>query len=99
MKPLLAINLVAIVIALAAPALAASCRHQAVGNCFKMPGTLDFSSVPDISNRIVGNETDTRTPRHPRIEQQPASEPYTGPMIGVANHVGAPEVGYYWSIH
>jgi hypothetical protein len=103
MKPPRTMGLGAILIALAVipptASVAGSCRHVDLHNCFNLPATLDFSSVPDISSRIVGDEPDNRPAQHPLVEQQPAAEPYTGPMIGVVNHVGAPEVGYYWSIH
>jgi hypothetical protein len=104
MKLALVIRLGAASIALAGiastpPAGAASCRHQKAHNCFKLPATLDFSPVPEISTRIVGNEPNLRVPQDELLEQQPATKSYTGPMIGVVNHVGAPEVGYYWSIH
>jgi hypothetical protein len=99
MKPRLAIGLVAMLIAPTAPSDAASCRHQRAHDCFKLPATLDFSSVPEISNRIVADEPASRAQQDAPVDQQPETEPYTGPMIGVASHTGAPTVGYYWSIH
>jgi hypothetical protein len=103
MRPPLPFALLTVLIALAstpaAPSEAGSCRHKGSHDCFKLPATLDFSSVPDISNRIVADEPDMRTPPKPAVDTPPAAEPYTGPMIGVNKQVGAPTVGYYWSIH
>jgi hypothetical protein len=102
MKPRLSVALIAglIVLWVAAPGAsdAGPCRKDA-RNCFRLPATLDFSSVPDISNEIVKHEPDVRAPQKPTIDPEPASEPYTGPMIGVNSQVRAPTVGYYWSIH
>jgi hypothetical protein len=60
---------------------------------------LNFSSVPEISNDIVGNQPHARPRQKPPIDPQRAANPYTGPMIGVESRSGAPIVGYYWSIH
>jgi hypothetical protein len=78
---------------------AGSCRHLSERDCFKLPATLDFSSVPDISNEIVSDEPKVQAPQKPAIDPEPAAEPYTGPMFGVNKNVGGPTVGYYWSIH
>ena len=78
---------------------AGSCRHNRAHNCFRLPATLDFSSVPDISNDIVRDQPLSRPRQKPAIDPPAAAEPYTGPMIGVDSRVRAPTVGYYWSIH
>jgi hypothetical protein len=88
----------AVWIAVAVPSDAGSCRHSRVHECSKQPPTLDLSSVPDISNQIVGNQPDARPPHKPPIDAQPVADPYTGPMIG-GSRVGVPTVGYYWSIN
>jgi hypothetical protein len=95
----LVIGLTAMRIADPASSDAGSCRHQDGRNCFKLPATLDFSSVPNISDDIVGDEPKVPAQQKRAIDPEPASEPYTGPMIGVNSRVGAPTVGYYWSIH
>ena len=103
MKPRLSVALVtaplAAWIAIAVPSDARSCRHNSGHNCFRLPATLNFSSVPEISNDIVGNQPRARPQQKPPIDPQPAANPYTGPMIGVESRSGAPIVGYYWSIH
>ena len=103
MKPRLSVALVtaplAAWIAIAVPSDARSCRHNSGHNCFRLPATLNFSSVPEISNDIVGNQPRARPQQKPPIEPQPVANPYTGPMIGVESRSGAPIVGYYWSIH
>jgi hypothetical protein len=78
---------------------AGPCRHNNnLHNCFQLPASLDFSSAPGISDEIVGNEPNLRLPKKLEDDPRPASEPYTGPMIGVNSRVGGPTVGYYWSI-
>jgi hypothetical protein len=90
-------------IAVAVPSDAGPCRHGGAHECVKPPATLDFSSVPDISSEIAGNQSNPRPPRRPPVDLQPAADPYTGPMIGGSrlggNRVGVPTVGYYWSIN
>lgn len=81
------------------PSNAGSCHHTNSQNCFNLPAKLDFSSVPDISSEIVGDEPNVQHPQKSVIDPQPAGQPYTGPMIGVNSRVGAPTIGYYWSIH
>jgi len=82
----------------ALPSDAGSCRHNRPHNCLKLPATLDFSSVRDISNGIAGNQPLSRPRQNPAIDPQPTANPYTGPMIG-GGRVGVPTVGYYWSIN
>jgi hypothetical protein len=102
MKARFSIALVTALIALSnaapVPSGAGSCRHTSAQNCFSLPAKLDFSSVPEISNEIVSGEPDVGHPQKSGIDPQPAAQPYTGPMIGVNSHVGAPTIGYYWSI-
>ena len=101
MKPRLSSALVtalcAVWIAVAMPSDAGSCRHPRTHDCLKQPVTLDFSSVPQISNDIIGQQPPSRPRQNPAIDPQPAANPYTGPMIG-NSRVGVPTVGYYWSI-
>jgi hypothetical protein len=76
-----------------------SCSHNSnLHNCFQLPARLDFSSVPEVPNEIVGGEPNLRLPQTLKDDPRPASTPYTGPMIGVNSRVGGPTVGYYWSI-
>jgi hypothetical protein len=85
-------------IAAAVPSDAGSCRHNRSHNCFAPPAVLDFSSVPEITSDIVGEQPLTPARQKPAIDPQPAANPYTGPMIG-GSRVGTPTVGYYWSIN
>jgi hypothetical protein len=102
MKPRLSVALVSVLggawIAVVVPSDAGSCRHNRSHNCFAQPAVLDFSSVPAITNDIVGNQPLSRPRQKPAIDPQPAADPYTGPIIG-GSRVGAPTVGYYWSIN
>jgi len=103
MKPRLSVALVtavlAVWIALPGPSGAGSCRHNSSHTCFRLPATVDFSSVPDISNEIVGDQPQSRPRQKSVIDPPSAPNPYTGPMIGVDGRVRAPTVGYYWSIN
>ena len=77
---------------------ARQCAHSRARNCLNLPATLNFSSVPDVSNPVVDGAPSIREPQKPAADQS-TSEPYSGPMIGVDKNVRAPTVGYYWSIH
>jgi hypothetical protein len=103
MKPRLSVALVtalfAVGIGAPAPSGAGPCRHNSTQNCFTLPATVDFSSVPEISNEIVGKQPQPRPRQQPVIDPAPAANPYSGPMIGVDGRVHAPTVGYYWSIN
>jgi hypothetical protein len=103
MKPRLAIAFVTALMTSSStfpvPSAARSCHRPSSHNCFRLPASLDFSSVPEISNAVVGDAPKLRAAPKPMIDPQPAARPYTGPMIGVDSRVGAPTVGYYWSIH
>ncbi|MBV8119724.1 MAG: hypothetical protein JO081_07285 [Alphaproteobacteria bacterium] len=92
----------AVVIALCAMwaatgAVAGPCAHDKSRNCLDVPATVNFSSVPEISNQIVNQEKIQPGPAKNPAED--ASKPYTGPMIGTNPRPGrTPTVGYYWSL-
>jgi hypothetical protein len=92
----LAVALIAV--CTAAPADAGSCLHSKSRNCLKLPASIDFSSVPDISNQIVGGKA-TVQPSLPDLPAPQSETPYTGPMVGISTKARAPTVGYYWSIN
>src|SRR5579871_3695191 len=69
-------------------------RHH---NCFDNLSTLDFSAVPAISQRIVGEERTAEQPKKSVVEAPPITT-YTGPTLGVSSMAHAPTVGYYWSL-
>jgi|GEM_PF-1449402 hypothetical protein len=79
-----------------APAQAA-CRAPRHHNCFDNLSTLDFSAVPAISQRIVGEERTAEQPKKSVVEAPPITT-YTGPTLGVSSMAHAPTVGYYWSL-
>lgn len=90
----------AFVTALAAgPSFAGSCPHSKSRNCLQIPPTVDFSSVPNISDQIVGGETAPPPSPASSLADPQAGTPYTGPMVGVSTRARAPTVGYYWSIN
>ena len=82
---------------LATNAVAGSCTPGNSRNCLNFPASLNFSSVPAISEQIVTQE-------HPVQVQQkfttepPATAPYTGPTFGRSLGTHAPTVGYQWSL-
>jgi len=82
----------------AMPAAAGPCARDKSRECFEVPATINFSSVSEISKKIVGEEKiEARPPKNPAAD--PASTPYTGPMIGTNPRPGrTPTVGYYWSL-
>jgi hypothetical protein len=81
----------------ATDAYAGPCPRNKSQNCLEVPATINFNSVPEISDRIVGEEKIQRGPQKDPTEG--ASKPYTGPMIGTNPRPGrTPTVGYYWSL-
>jgi hypothetical protein len=83
----------------AAAADAGPCAHGKQRNCLNLPATVNFSSVPDISDQIVGGEQAAQPPPAPVIAAPQPVAPYTGPMVGISTKARAPTVGYYWSIN
>jgi len=78
---------------------AGPCAHDKSRNCLDLPATINFSSVPEISDRIVGEEKVKQPPLKNPAEGSPASTPYTGPIIGASPRPGrTPTVGYHWSL-
>jgi hypothetical protein len=77
---------------------AGSCGQGDTHNCFNLPTTIDFSSVPEISNQIVSEEKPGQKQKQPTGEPS-AAAPYTGPMFGANPRIGrTPVVGYSWSL-
>ena len=81
----------------ATAAVAGPCGQDKSRNCLDVPATVNFSSVPEISDQIVSQEKIQPGPAKNPTED--ASKPYTGPMIGTNPRPGrTPTVGYYWSL-
>ena len=76
---------------------AASCNLKKRHDCLNMPGTVSFSTVPDISRQIVGDEPSAKKPPSSTLEAAPITT-YTGPTFGINSMARAPTVGYYWSL-
>ena len=77
---------------------AGSCGPGSTHNCFNLPTTIDFSSVPEISKQIVSEEKTGQKQKQPTGEP-PAAAPYTGPIFGASPRPGrTPVVGYSWSL-
>jgi hypothetical protein len=76
---------------------AASCGSKRHGNCLKLPATVNFSSVPDISKQIVAEEPAAVKPNTRTLEAPPITT-YTGPTAGYSSMARVPTVGYYWSL-
>jgi hypothetical protein len=78
---------------------AGPCARDKSRNCFDLPATINFSSVPEISKRIVGEEQVQRQLLKNPAEGSSTSTPYTGPIIGASPRPGrTPTVGYHWSL-
>ena len=83
----------------ATPVDAGPCPRDKSRNCFDVPATINFSSVPEISNKIVSEEKIQPKPLKNPAQDPATSTPYTGPMIGTNPRPGrTPTVGYYWSL-
>ena len=83
----------------ATPVDAGSCARDKSRDCFDVPATINFSSVPEISKNIVREENIQQKPLKNPAQDPAASTPYTGPMIGINPRPGrTPTVGYYWSL-
>ena len=75
------------------------CARDNSRNCFNVPATLNFNSVPEISNQIVGEEKPKQNLQITPSKDEPGATPYTGPMISTNPRPGrTPTVGYYWSL-
>jgi hypothetical protein len=78
---------------------AGPCARDSSRNCLNVPATINFSSVPEISNQIVGQEKLKENLQITPSKDEPGTTPYTGPMIGTNPRPGrTPTVGYYWSL-
>jgi hypothetical protein len=78
---------------------AGPCARDKSRDCFDIPAKINFSSVPEISNKIVSEENIQQKPLKNPAQDPAASTPYTGPMIGTNPRPGrTPTVGYYWSL-
>jgi hypothetical protein len=80
---------------------AGSCSQGNSRNCLNFPATLNFSSVPTISEQIVTEEHPVQTQLQTQQKlttDPPASAPYTGPTFGTSLGRRAPTVGYQWSL-
>ena len=76
---------------------AGPCGRDKSRNCFDLPATVNFSSVPEISKQIVIEEKIKPEPLKPPA--QDSSAPYSGPTIGTNPRPGrTPTVGYHWSL-
>jgi hypothetical protein len=76
---------------------AGPCARDKSRNCLDVPATVNFSSVPEISDQIVSQEKIQPGPL--KNPNEDTSKPYTGPMIGTNPRPGkTPTVGYYWSL-
>jgi hypothetical protein len=99
MSAWIATTLVLVITAVAAAATveAGSCGPKNSYRCADNGQSIDLSSVPDITKKIVGDESVTQSRKKPVIEPAAAS-PYTGPIVGVTSGKRAPTVGYSWSL-
>ena len=74
------------------------CSRDKSRNCLNLPATINFSSVPEISKQIVGQEKPEQLQKNP-AKTEPGAAPYTGPIIGVSPlRSRIPTVGYSWSL-
>ena len=82
----------------AAAVKAEPCSRDKSHNCLSLPATINFSSVPEISNEIVSQQKLQQLQKNP-AKTEPAAAPYTGPIIGASPLRGRiPTVGFSWSL-
>ena len=81
----------------AATAEAGSCWPKNSYPCADNGQSIDLSSVPDITKKIVGEEPAIQRQTKP-VNEPAAASPYTGPIVGVTSGKPAPKVGYSWSL-
>jgi len=82
----------------AAAVKAEPCSRDKSRNCLNLPATINFGSVPEISNQIVSQEKPQQLQKNP-AKTEPGAAPYTGPIIGVSPlRSKIPTVGFSWSL-
>jgi hypothetical protein len=81
----------------AAKADAGSCGPKYPYHCANNGQSIDLNSVPDITNKIVGQQPVTQTQKKP-VYEPAATAPYNGPIVGITAGKRAPTVGYSWSL-
>jgi hypothetical protein len=81
----------------AAKADAGSCGPKYPYHCTNNGQSIDLTSVPDITEKIVGEQSVTQRQKNP-VNEPPAAAPYTGPIVGITAGKRAPTVGYSWSL-
>ena len=73
------------------------CDARRPGSCL-VPG-VDLSTVPDISQQIIADESGKPTAKTPALQPADPTTPYTGPTLGITRLPRpAPTVGYHWSL-
>ena len=99
MSAWIATTLVVVITAVAAAttAKAGSCWPKNSYPCTNNGQGIDLSSVPDITKKIVGEESPSQSQKNP-VNNPAAASPYTGPIVGVTSGKRAPTVGYSWSL-
>ena len=76
---------------------AGSCGPKNSRLCADSGKNIDLNSVPDITQKIVGEEPAVAKKNKPLNEPAPAT-PYTGPIFGATLGKKIPTVGYSWSL-
>ena len=87
----------AITTATAVAAGAGSCGPKSVHTCTDNGKNIELNSVPDITQKIVGEEPIVGKKNKPLNEPAPAA-PYNGPIFGATSGKKIPTVGYSWSL-
>jgi hypothetical protein len=76
---------------------AGPCGPKSLRHCANTGQNLDLNSIPDITQKIIGEEPVIKG--KVKLLNEPApSLPYTGPIFGVTSGKRAPTVGYSWSL-
>lgn len=75
----------------------AACAPKSSYRCVDTGLPVNLNVVPEITNKIVGEEPISAKQGRPAAEPA-APAPYTGPIVGVTSGKPAPTVGYSWSL-
>src|SRR5262245_28756500 len=76
---------------------AGSCGPKSANACTDNEKNIDLYSVPNIKQKIVGEEPIVEKKNKPLNEPAPAA-PYNGPIFGATSGKKIPTVGYSWSL-
>lgn len=76
---------------------AGSCGPKYPYHCTNNGQSIDLTLVPDITEKIAGEQSVSQKQKNP-VNEPAAAAPYTGPIFGATSGKRTPTVGYSWSL-